>query len=80
MSNSVTFAVIGLLVVSTMVSGLPMVLQPVHDADAVCNDGSPYGYYFRPSSCGSDVWVLHLEGGFWCWDAGKLGLTSLFLI
>ena len=32
---------------------------------AVCLDGSPPGYYFRP---GKDLnkWILHLQGGGWC--------------
>jgi hypothetical protein len=35
---------------------------------AVCNDGTPSGFYFLPSATGSDVWLLSLDGGFWCWD------------
>lgn len=34
----------------------------------VCNDGSPSGYYIRQSATGSDKWVLHLQGGYWCYD------------
>ena len=36
---------------------------------AVCLDGTPPGYYFRPSQgCGATKWVIHLEGGGWCFD------------
>eukprot|EP01104_Vermistella_antarctica_P010940 TRINITY_DN2976_c0_g1_i1.p1 TRINITY_DN2976_c0_g1~~TRINITY_DN2976_c0_g1_i1.p1 ORF type:complete len:479 (+),score=57.30 TRINITY_DN2976_c0_g1_i1:199-1437(+) len=35
--------------------------------DAVCNDGSPGAFYFRPGS-NSSRWIIHLQGGFWCWD------------
>lgn len=32
--------------------------------DAVCSDGSPAGYYFRPGSgSGQQVWHFHLMGG-----------------
>ena len=30
---------------------------------AVCNDGTQSGYYKRLSTTGSDVWVVHQEGG-----------------
>ena len=34
---------------------------------AVCLDGSPPGYYFRPgSSDGENKWIVHLMGGGWC--------------
>jgi hypothetical protein len=33
---------------------------------AVCNDGSPGGYYFRQGSV--NTWVIHQEGGWCCWD------------
>ena len=32
-------------------------------ADAVCNDGSPAGYYWRASPTQSNVWIIFLEGG-----------------
>ncbi|OWR43651.1 hypothetical protein KGM_209171 [Danaus plexippus plexippus] len=37
-----------------------------------CNDGSPAGYYIRRGS-NSRHWVLYLEGGGYCWDAGSCG-------
>ena len=44
--------------------------------DAVCNDGSPAGFYFRKGGGSDDSgfalaehrWLLFLQGGFWCWD------------
>jgi len=47
-----------------------LTLQPwltTYDQDAVCNDGSPAGYYFKPGS-DSKQWLVYLEGGYWCWD------------
>lgn len=36
---------------------------------AVCNDGSPSGYYFAPGSgVGATAWVIHLQGGGFCFD------------
>eukprot|EP00947_MAST-08B_sp_MAST-8B-sp1_P003776 g3776.t1 len=36
---------------------------------AVCTDGSPAGYYFKPSASGSsDLWILYHQGGGWCYD------------
>lgn len=42
-------------------------LVPAGFADAVCNDGSSAGYYFRRGSSSSD-WLVFLEGGGWGWD------------
>ena len=34
---------------------------------ALCLDGSPPGYFFRPGKdSGSNKWLLHLMGGGWC--------------
>ena len=35
---------------------------------AICNDGSPSGFYFQPATTKPNNWILHLEGGWWCWD------------
>ena len=37
------------------------------DKNAVCNDGSPAGYYVR-KSYGSKRWIVYLEGGWYCYD------------
>jgi len=35
---------------------------------AVCLDGSAPGYYFRPGKeSGANKWILHFEGGGWCY-------------
>jgi len=37
--------------------------------EAVCNDGTPAAYYFRPGyGSGASSWVIRLQGGGWCWD------------
>ena len=39
------------------------------DPRAVCVDGSPAAYYFAPgASTGASTWIVHLEGGGWCYD------------
>ena len=37
---------------------------------AACLDGSPPGYFIRSASAGSNSskWVVHMQGGGWCWD------------
>jgi hypothetical protein len=37
--------------------------------DAVCNDGSPATYFFRPGSgSGASIWTIYFEGGGFCYD------------
>ena len=43
-------------------------------AGPVCNDGSPSGFYFNPSPSGSNaVFLVHLQGGAWCYDEASCG-------
>ena len=37
---------------------------------AVCNDGSPGGYYYAAAdnSSSADLWLVYLEGAMFCWD------------
>merc|ERR1719433_9113 len=35
---------------------------------ALCNDGSPAAYYYSKGAQGSNLWLVFLEGGMWCWD------------
>merc|ERR1711959_35912 len=36
---------------------------------AVCLDGSPSGYWYRPGTgAGANNWIVFLEGGGWCYD------------
>jgi len=42
-----------------------------YDPLAVCNDGTPAGYYFSPGTAGTapgSTWLLYLQGGLWCYD------------
>ena len=33
-----------------------------------CLDGSPYGFYFVPSTTKSTKWTISINGGGWCYD------------
>ncbi|RNA27451.1 palmitoleoyl- carboxylesterase NOTUM [Brachionus plicatilis] len=44
----------------------PLQKVDLNNSDAVCNDGSPASYYMR--STGSKVWIVLLEGGYFCYD------------
>lgn len=45
--------------------------------NAVCNDGSPAGYYAEAGASASAPWVLLLDGGSWCGsDADCVGRAS----
>src|SRR5262245_54681269 len=44
---------------------------------AVCNDGSPAGYYIRRGvGAGSTTWDIHLQGGGLCYDLDSCGQRS----
>ena len=38
--------------------------------NALCNDRTSAGYYYSlsTSKSSSNYWIVHLEGGHWCWD------------
>lgn len=39
---------------------------------AVCNDGTPSGYFYSPSPSGTSVvWLVYQEGGGWVFDASS---------
>jgi len=41
----------------------------IQQSGAVCLDGSPPGYYFRPGlSTDTDKWRIHFRGGGWCFS------------
>ncbi|XP_022706381.1 palmitoleoyl-protein carboxylesterase notum1-like [Varroa jacobsoni] len=40
----------------------------LHNSTAMCNDGSPAGYYIRRATGGSKRWVVFLEGGWHCFN------------
>jgi hypothetical protein len=45
--------------------------DPAHWSDALCNDGSPFGFYVRPNPS-SHIWVIYFEGGGFCDDYAHL--------
>jgi len=49
---------------------------------AVCNDGTPGAYYFRPGTRNSKAWLFYLEGGSECNDettcSGERSSSPLF--
>lgn len=49
-------------------------------AKAVCNDGTPAGYFFQKGwGTGSNVWILYLEGGYWCVTFFRISFPVAFL-
>lgn len=42
---------------------------------AVCNDGSPAAYYYRPGNPALRRWLVFLEGAGWCWDEKSCSLS-----
>lgn len=50
------------------VGTLTMLPQDKGDQSPAALDGSPYGFYFAPSTTGSTKWTINLQGGGWCYD------------
>ena len=50
--------------------GVPLTLLPQDKGNEspACLDGSPYGFYFVPSTTGSTKWTVSINGGGWCYD------------
>ena len=72
-------AALGLLGCARGFSDKPALQTVVRDATergALCNDGTEAVYYFQPSASGSARWVVHMKGGFWCWDAASCGARA----
>ena len=38
---------------------------------ALCVDGTTSGYYWKKSPTNSSIFILHLEGGGWCYDVAS---------
>lgn len=38
------------------------------ETEAACLDGSPYGFYFNPSTSGDTRWNINIQGGGWCYN------------
>lgn len=36
--------------------------------NSICNDGSTASYYIRMSSSKSRIWIVHLDGGYFCYN------------
>uniref|UniRef100_A0A2C9LBW4 Pectin acetylesterase n=1 Tax=Biomphalaria glabrata TaxID=6526 RepID=A0A2C9LBW4_BIOGL len=54
--------------------------QFAHSRGALCLDGSPPAYYFRPSLLSVKFWIIYLPGGAWCnseYDCFQRSLTEL---
>jgi hypothetical protein len=48
-------------------TGMPLtLLSTTLYPNALCNDGTPAGYYYQSGV--NDVWVVHQQGGGWCYD------------
>jgi len=48
------------------------------DLNAVCLDGSPGAFYFKPAAAGFETsWEFYLEGGGWCWSVADCAGRAL---
>ena len=56
-----------LAIVATLSQSTRLTRYGVEDQDAVCNDGSPYVFYFA-SGNESNKWLFYFNGGAWCFD------------
>src|SRR5262249_28603122 len=69
------------LLANTLIAA-PLQRLSIRDAvhrHAVCNDGSPGVYYFRPGSgSGVNRWVIFLAGGGFCYDVTTCQLREIF--
>jgi len=58
-------------------AGSPEIVKPnfrydTKYPDALCNNGTPYGFYVRMASSPSAKWMIYLEGGGYCDDVSKM--------
>ena len=51
---------------------LTLLPQDAGDESPACLDGSPYGFYFNPSTTNSTKWTISIEGGGWCYNGSSL--------
>jgi len=66
----------GSLVVLMLMMVLEIICQPAAlnlilfenatENKAVCNDGTPSGFYFKEGN--PNKWIIHFQGGGWCFD------------
>jgi len=60
--------ILPILFLSLIIGGYSLGWVPLTDyPNAVCNDGSVAGYYYKPGRDNAE-WVVHLEGGGFCYD------------
>ena len=48
------------------VAAVPFTYVPLDDSNALCLDGSHYGYFICKG--GNDRWEINLQGGGWCYN------------
>lgn len=53
---------------SGAVAPLTLLPQDKGNESPACLDGSPYGFYFIPSTTNSTKWTISIRGGGWCYD------------
>ncbi|XP_065887895.1 uncharacterized protein [Dysidea avara] len=53
-----------------------VILTAATSKGAVCLDGSPPGYYIRTGTTSPNNWILHQEGGGWCFNEDQCVLRS----
>jgi len=64
----------------TAAAPLSLLPQTAGDESPACLDGSPYGFYFRPSPTNSKRWTISISGGGWCYDeAGCFSRSKMAL-
>jgi hypothetical protein len=47
-------------------AAVPFTYVPLNDSDALCLDGSHYGYFV--CKAGNDRWEINIQGGGWCYN------------
>jgi len=57
-------------------TGTEMSLVKLSESNAVCNDGTQAGFYFKKGS-DSKLWLIYLAGGDWCYDADSCAARAL---
>lgn len=60
--------VLGAWLVACTAETLDLVSLQSTEPNAVCNDGSPSGYYWKAGEPGTLRWIVDLQGGGWCTD------------
>jgi hypothetical protein len=81
MRNATVLLIVFILAMVSFGETAPLQRFTVRDAaqrHAVCNDGSPAVYYFRPGSgSGANRWVIFLVGGGFCFSVNSCILRQI---